>query len=65
MKKSGKPLVVIAPSFFRPAEVNLLLGDPRPAMKELKWRRLTSFDKLVEKMVNHDIKESLEEDEQK
>ena len=64
-EKSGKPLVVIDPSFFRPAEVNLLLGDPRPAMKELKWRRLTSFDKLVEKMVNHDIKESLEEDEQK
>ena len=49
------PLVVINPDFHRPAEVELLLGDPSPAKQELGWDPKISFDKLVEKMVLYDI----------
>ena len=48
-------LVKINPKYFRPAEINLLLGDPAPAKKELGWRPKISFDKLVKKMVEYDI----------
>ena len=48
-------LVKINPKFYRPAEVDLLLGDSNPARKELGWEPKISFDKLVEKMVRFDI----------
>jgi GDPmannose 4,6-dehydratase len=48
-------LVKINPKFYRPAEVDLLLGDSNPARKELEWKPKISFDKLVEKMVRFDI----------
>lgn len=49
-------LVKINPKFYRPAEVDLLLGDSTPAREELGWQPKISFDKLVEKMVKFDIK---------
>ena len=49
------PLVTISEDFYRPAEVDLLLGDPTEAKKELNWKPEISFDKLVEKMVLFDI----------
>ena len=49
-------LVKINPEFYRPAEVELLLGDSLEARKELKWQPKNSFDNLVERMVTHDIK---------
>ena len=49
------PLVSINPDFYRPAEVQLLLGDPSLAKEELGWEPKISFDKLVEKMVQYDI----------
>ena len=49
-------LVKINPEFYRPAEVELLLGDSLEARKELKWQPKNSFDNLVERMVAHDIK---------
>jgi len=49
--------VLINPDFYRPAEVELLLGDSTPARKELGWEPKTSFNKLVEKMVINDLKQ--------
>ena len=53
--KSKKVYIEISEKFYRPAEVNLLMGDPKPAKKELGWRPNTSFKELVRKMVKHDI----------
>jgi GDPmannose 4,6-dehydratase len=48
-------LIKINPKFYRPAEVELLLGDSTPARKELGWNPKISFDNLVERMVKYDI----------
>ena len=48
-------LMRINPEFYRPAEVELLLGDSSEARKELNWQPKNSFDKLIERMVNSDI----------
>ena len=48
-------MVKINPKFFRPAEVDLLLGDSNKARTELNWVPKTSFDQLVEKMVKNDL----------
>jgi len=48
-------LVRINPEFYRPAEVDLLLGDSTPIREELGWKPKISFDKLVESMVLYDI----------
>ena len=53
---TGKVLVEVSPEFFRPAEVDLLLGDPTKAREVLGWNpRKTSFDELVRRMVEHDL----------
>lgn len=48
-------LIRINPKFYRPAEVNLLLGDSTPARQELGWSPSVSFKQLVTKMVLHDL----------
>ena len=50
-------LVEIDEKFYRPAEVDLLLGDSTKAREELNWMPKTSFKELVDKMVKHDILE--------
>lgn len=50
-------LVKINPKFYRPAEVELLLGDSTKARNELKWNPKTSFEGLVNKMVSSDLKQ--------
>ena len=52
--KTGKTIVQVNPRFFRPAEVDLLLGDASRAQKELGWQRKVSFPGLVEMMVRED-----------
>ncbi len=47
--------VKVDKKFFRPAEVDLLLGDPDKARRELGWNRKVSFDGLVRMMVEHDL----------
>ena len=47
--------LVIDPLFYRPAEVNLLIGDPAKAKKELGWETKVSFEELVKMMVDHDL----------
>lgn len=51
-------LVKINPLFYRPAEVNELMGQASPAKKELNWQPKVSFDELIKKMVLHDLKSS-------
>ena len=56
-RKTGKVLVEIDPRYFRPTEVEQLLGDPTKAKTLLGWNpRKTSFEDLVSLMVQHDIK---------
>jgi GDPmannose 4,6-dehydratase len=53
---SGKTLVEVDPKYFRPAEVDQLLGDPTKAKQQLGWNpRKTSFEDLVKIMVDHDM----------
>src|SRR5262252_1109885 len=52
--KSGQILVEIDPRYFRPTEVELLLGDPGKARQKLGWRHKTSFEDLVREMVDSD-----------
>ena len=52
---TGKVLVKIDEKYFRPAEVELLLGDPSKAEKELGWERQVSFQELVSGMVKYDL----------
>lgn len=54
-KESGKTVVKINPKFFRPAEVEVLLGNPTKADKELGWVREIPFSELVERMVKNDV----------
>jgi GDPmannose 4,6-dehydratase len=53
--KTGKVLVEVDEKNFRPAEVELLLGDPTKAEKELGWKRKVSFQELVSGMVRYDL----------
>lgn len=52
---TGTARVKINPEFFRPAEVDLLLGDPTKAETELGWKRSVDFPGLVKLMVEHDL----------
>lgn len=53
-KANGRTVVRINEKFFRPAEVEFLLGDPSKAEKALGWKREISFSQLVERMVEND-----------
>lgn len=54
--KTGKLLVDVNPKYFRPAEVDLLLGNPAKAESQLGWKRKVSFRELVSMMVKSDMK---------
>lgn len=54
-KATGKVVVKVNPKFFRPAEVELLIGNPEKAEKALGWQREISFAELVERMVKNDM----------
>jgi GDPmannose 4,6-dehydratase len=54
--KSGKTLVRINPQFYRPAEVELLIGDPAKAKADLGWSAETTLEKLCAMMVEADIR---------
>ncbi len=55
-KATGKTLVKVNPKFFRPAEVELLLGDPQKAEQKLGWKREIPFEEMVSRMVKNDMK---------
>ena len=54
-KATGKVVLKVNPEFFRPAEVELLIGNPEKAEKKLGWKREISFQELVERMVKNDL----------
>lgn len=54
-KNRNKVIIKINPKYYRPAEVDLLLGDPTKAKDILGWTPTTKFKKLVEKMMIHDL----------
>jgi GDPmannose 4,6-dehydratase len=53
--RSGQVLIEIDARYFRPTEVDLLVGDPSKAQKRLGWRHKTSFDAMVKEMVAADL----------
>jgi GDPmannose 4,6-dehydratase len=55
---SGKVVVQVDPRYFRPTEVDELLGDPSKARANLGWRPRVTFDDLVSMMVREDVKEA-------
>jgi len=55
-KNTGKTLVRVDPQFFRPAEVDILIGDASKAKEKLGWEPRTTFEELVRIMVEHDLK---------
>jgi GDPmannose 4,6-dehydratase len=54
-QKTGRVLVEVDPRYFRPAEVNQLLGDPSKARRKLGWEPRVSFEALAEEMVKEDL----------
>ena len=58
---TGDVLVKIDPRYFRPTEVDSLLGDAKKAHDRLGWRHQTSFDQLVAEMVDTDLKNVAEQ----
>ena len=55
-KNTGKELIQISDRYFRPSEVEELLGDATKAKKKLNWEPKIKFKELVEEMVNYDCK---------
>jgi GDPmannose 4,6-dehydratase len=55
---TGKCIVSVDPIYFRPAEVETLLGDPSKAKEKLGWTPTTTFYELVQEMMREDIKEA-------
>ena len=54
-RNSGRTIIQIDPKYFRPAEVDLLLGDPSKAKRQLGWELKTSFEQLVNMMTDADL----------
>jgi GDPmannose 4,6-dehydratase len=54
-RKTGKTLVAVDPAYYRPAEVNALIGDARKAEEKLGWVARTGLETIVEEMVRSDI----------
>jgi GDPmannose 4,6-dehydratase len=54
--RTGKLLVRVSPKFYRPAEVDLLIGDPSKAQRELGWTARTTLEQLCQMMVDADLR---------
>ena len=55
-RKTGKVLVQVDPRYFRPTEVDLLIGNPEKARRKLGWKHETDMDALLAEMVEEDLK---------
>jgi GDPmannose 4,6-dehydratase len=54
--RTGKQMVRVSPKFYRPAEVDLLIGDPAKARRELGWQANTTLEALCQMMVDADLR---------
>lgn len=54
-RKTGKIWIKVNPQHYRPSEVELLIGDPTKANRQLNWKPMVSLDKLVEMMMQADL----------
>ena len=54
--RTGKVLVAVDPRYFRPTEVELLIGDPSRAHQKLGWKHDTTWQQLCEEMVAQDVR---------
>ncbi|WP_313030378.1 GDP-mannose 4,6-dehydratase [Massilia alkalitolerans] len=54
--RTGKTLVRVSPKFYRPAEVDLLIGDPSKARRVLGWEPKTTLEELCQMMVDADLR---------
>jgi GDPmannose 4,6-dehydratase len=57
----GQAVVLIDPRYFRPTEVDTLLGNPSKAQKKLGWTQEITFEQMVKEMIEHDLKEGMRE----
>ena len=57
-KKTGKTIIEVDPKYFRPTEVESLLGDSSKAREKLGWKPKINFNELVKEMVDSDLKEA-------
>ena len=60
-KKTGKVIVEIDPRYFRPAEVESLLGSSKKAREKLGWKPKTTFQELIKEMIQFDLEEAKKE----
>ena len=61
-RQTGRCIVAVDPRYFRPAEVDTLLGDPTKAREKLGWSPKTSFEELIREMVTEDLKVARRDD---
>ena len=54
--ETGNLIVAVDPRYFRPAEVETLIGDSEKALKELKWKPKITLEELINEMINSDLK---------
>lgn len=59
--RKGQTVVSVDPRYFRPTEVETLLGDPSKARQKLGWKQEISFKQMVKEMVDNDLKEGMRE----
>ncbi len=64
-KKTGRVLVEVSPAYYRPTEVDLLIGNPAKAQEKLGWKPQTTFKRLVEIMTDADFELAKKEATQK
>ncbi|MBW2014752.1 MAG: GDP-mannose 4,6-dehydratase, partial [Deltaproteobacteria bacterium] len=57
----GHTVVSIDPRYFRPTEVDTLLGDPSKAQRKLGWEQKISFKQMIREMVDNDLKDGMRE----
>jgi len=57
-RKSGRLIAEVSPEFFRPAEVDLLIGDPKKAKDVLGWEAKVSVNELAEMMAKADLEKN-------
>jgi GDPmannose 4,6-dehydratase len=63
--QSGRVVVEIDPRYFRPTEVDALIGNPAKARRKLGWHHKTSFDALVKEMVEADLRTVIQEQDRR